>query len=157
MYGYNKPTRLSDILAGETQQNLAKQWESTEAAPDFVLLPSGTYEAHIQAIELFNARTGTPGVKVTFRLAEGEHAGRNLYSDLWLTPAALPQTKRDLGKLGVQTLEQLESAKLTPGRIRCRVRVALRRGDDGSEYNSVRGFDFVKEEDPRGGPVRAYR
>ncbi len=139
--------KLSDILAGSTD-SLRRQWDSTKAADDFRPLPTGTYTAHVQAVELFNARTGTAGIKVTFKVAEGEHVGRLVWHDLWLTPAALPQTKRDCLKLGLDSIDKLESASIEPGRIRCRVRVALRRDDDGTEHNKVRGFDVLGVDDP---------
>ena len=143
--------RLTDILAGQTDE-IREQWGKTEAAADFAPLPAGTYEAHVQAVELFNARTGTAGVKIQFRIADGEHVGRLLFHDLWLTPAALPQTKRDAEKLGLSTLEQLETANVVPGRIRCKVYVTLRSGDDGTEYNRVRRFDVLSIDEPEADP-----
>ena len=73
-------------------------------------------------------------------------AGRQFWHDLWLTPAALPMTKRDLGKLGVTRLEQLEQP--LPHGIRCKVKLARRRGDDGVEYNHVRSFEVVGIDKP---------
>jgi hypothetical protein len=49
--------------------------------------------------------------------------------------------KRDLGKLGVTDLEQLE--RPLPSGIRCSVTLALRREDHGSEYNRVRRFEAL--------------
>jgi hypothetical protein len=63
-----------------------------------------------------------------------------------LTPAALPLAKRDLSKLGVTSLEQLERP-LPPG-IRCRVKVVLRKADDGTEYNKVQSFAVVGIDTP---------
>ncbi|MBN2559402.1 MAG: DUF669 domain-containing protein [Phycisphaerae bacterium] len=143
--------RLSDILAGDTD-TIRQQWDTTEAAADFAPLPGGTYEAHVQAVELFNAKTGTAGVQIQLRVAEGEHAGRCVFHDLWLTPAALPQTKRDCCKLGLDSLDKLESATVQPGRIRCRVRVALRTDDDGEQYNRVRRFDVLGIDEPERDP-----
>ena len=91
--------------------------------------------------ELFTAKSGTPGYKLTFRVIEGEHAGRQFWNDVWLTPAALPMAKRDLSKLGVTSVDQLE--KPLPSGIRCSCKLALRRDDDGTEYNRVRAFDVV--------------
>jgi hypothetical protein len=54
--------------------------------------------------------------------------------------------KRDLGKLGVTSLEQLERP-LPPG-IRCRVKLALRRDDDGTEFNRVKSFEVVGIDTP---------
>lgn len=133
--------RLSDILNGGAE-SLRSQWERTQAAADFAPLPAGTYTARILSGELFTSRTNaTPGYKLTFKVLDGEHAGRQVWHDLWLTPAALPMTKRDLAKLGVTSVEQLE-APIPPG-IRCKVKLALRRDDDGTEYNRVRSFDVL--------------
>ena len=54
--------------------------------------------------------------------------------------------KHDLGKLGVKQLEQLDSP--LPVGIRCRVKLALRRDDGGSEYNRVRGFEVLSIDTP---------
>lgn len=144
--------RLTDILANGQCGNLRDAWNRTEAAADFAPLPAGLYECHVHSVELFNARTGTPGVKIRFAVCEGEHAARALFHDCWLTPAALPQTKRDLAKLGISTLEQLESAVVPSGRIRCKVRVALRRDDDGTERNRVIRFDVLRVDEPERDP-----
>jgi hypothetical protein len=139
------PTRLSDILKGN-RDALARDWDKTQAAEDFAPLPRGEYVARIVGGELTNARTGTPGYKLTFRVLEGPHAGRHFWHDVWLTPAALPLAKRDLGKLGVKTLEQLEQP-LPPG-IRVTARLALRKEDDGTEYNRVIRFHVLGIDPP---------
>lgn len=132
--------RLSDILNGGAD-SLRSQWTTTEAAGDFKPLPTGVYVARIASGELSKAKTGTPGYKLCFKVLEGEHAGRLLWHDIWLTPAALPMAKRDLAKLGVTDPVQLESP-LPPG-IRCAVKVTLRREDDGTEHNRVKHFDVI--------------
>jgi len=139
--------KLTDILAGRLD-SIREQWADTQAAADFAPLPSGTYEAHVERIELHQAKTGTPGVKITFRVADGDHAGRLIFHDLWLTAPAMPQTKRDLLKLGITSPDQLDSIEIPPGRIRCAVRVALRRDDDGTERNKVNRFDLLRMDDP---------
>lgn len=142
---------LSDILRAGNGDTLRKLWETTEAAGDFAPLPAGEYVAHVTAAELFNSRSNsTPGVKLTFRVAEGEHAGRLVWLDCWLTEAALPQTKRDLLKLGISSLDMLD--RPLPRGIRCRVRVALRRDDDGTERNRVRSFEVVGIDTPEADP-----
>jgi len=149
---YNPKRRLSDILAGRNEE-IRGQWDQTEAAQDFAPVPAGTYEAHVDSLELANSRRNcTPSVMLTFRIAEGEHAGRLVWHDLWLTPAALPRTKRDCVKLGLNSLDEIENATVTPGRIRCKVRVALRRDDDGNEHNDVRRFDVLRIDEPGADP-----
>lgn len=134
--------RLTDILANGDGEGLRRAWTETKAAEDFGPLPSGEYVARIIAGELEQSRSNsTPGYKLTFKVLEGEYAGRQFWHDIWLTPAALPMAKRDLGKLGVTSLDQLEQR--LPARLRCKVKLALRRNDDGTEYNKVRRFDVI--------------
>ena len=138
---------LSDILHNGDRQNLSRAWGETEAAEDFAPLPSGEYVARIVGGELFTSKTkGTAGYKLAFRVLEGDHQGRQFWHDVWLTPAALPMAKRDLAKLGVTALEQLERP-LPPG-IRCKAKVTLRKNDDGAEYNRLRSFDVIGIDEP---------
>jgi hypothetical protein len=132
--------KLSDILNGGSD-SLRSAWDTTQAASDFTPLPAGVYIARITSGELSTAKSGTPGYKLAFKVLEGEHAGRNFWHDVWLTPAALPLAKRDLSKLGVTSLEQLEKP-LPPG-IRCEAKLSLRKGDDGSEYNRLKTFEVL--------------
>lgn len=139
---------LSDILANGARDTLSRAWGETQAAGDYgTPLPAGEYVARIVGGELFTSRTkGTAGYKLTFRALEGDHAGRQFWHDVWLTPAALPMAKRDLAKLGVTSLEQLERP-LPPG-IRCKAKLSLRRDDDGIEYNRVRSFEVIGIDPP---------
>lgn len=138
---------LRDILREGDRQNLSRAWGETQAAEDFAPLPSGEYVARIISGELFTSKTkGTAGYKLCFRVLEGDHQGRQFWHDVYLTPAALPMAKRDLGKLGVTTLEQLEQP-LPPG-IRCKCKLALRKDDDGSEYNKLKTFEAIGIDPP---------
>jgi hypothetical protein len=139
--------KLTDILSGQIDE-IRRQWESTEAAGEFEPLPSGTYECHIHSAELFNAKTGTPGVKVQFRVCDGEHVGRCVFHDCWLTEPAMPGTKRDLAKLAITDIEQLDNIDIPPDQIRCSVRVARREDDNGESYNRVRRFDLIRIDEP---------
>src|SRR5262249_50565629 len=132
---------LSDILGGDNAARLQISWNEAEAAADLKPLPPGEYTALILSGELFNARSGTPGYKLTMEVTEGEYAGRKLWHDAWLTAAAMPMTKRDLGKLGITDFDQLDSP--LPAGMLVRVKVALRRDEDGTEFNRVKKFDFV--------------
>jgi len=144
--------RLQDILSPPERGAIRDAWNSASAAPDFAPLPAGNYECHVHSVKLFTARTGTPGVKVRFDVCEGEHAGRALFLDCWLTPAAMPRTKRDCQKLGFDSFEQLEAARSPSRRFRCKVRVALRRDDAGNEFNRVIHFDVLRVDEPERDP-----
>ena len=141
--------RLSDILNGGGG-NFADRWAATKAADDFGPLPPNEYTAHAICGELFTAKSGMPGYKITFAICDGEYAGRRLWADLWLSDAALPQTKRDLAKLGVTTPQQLEQP-LPPG-IRCKLKVTLRTSDDGTQFNAVKRFDVIGIDTPQADP-----
>src|SRR5689334_16506178 len=117
---------LRDILTAGGQDQLAQAWNSTEAATDFSPLPKGEYLARITSGTLHQSRgNATPGYKLEFTISEGPFEGRKLWHDCWLTGAALPHTKRDLSKLGITSIEQLN--RPLPAVYHCRLKVALRR------------------------------
>ena len=141
--------KLSDIISQGTGGNIRDAWESTQAADDYGKpLPAGDYVSRIIHGELKQSKANqTPGYSLTFEVIEpSEHKGRKFWHDCWLTPAAMPQTKRDLGKLGVTSLEQLENP--LPKFIRCKVKLALRKEDDGTEANRVRAFEVLGIDKP---------
>src|SRR5947209_12475110 len=101
--------KLTDILRlNSDRESLSNLWKTTTAASEFAPLPKGEYTFRILTGELFTSKRGTPGYKLTLEVTEGEFAGHRAWSDHWLTGPAMPMTKRDLAKLGVTTLEQLE-------------------------------------------------
>jgi hypothetical protein len=133
--------KLSDILREGDRKSIAAAWDTTEAAGEIGPLPSGDYQATIISGELFNAKSGTAGFKLTFEVLYGDYKGRKFWHDVWLTPAALPLAKRDLVKIGVRELGQLE--RPLPAQFRCKVKLGRRRNDDGTEYNRVLSFECV--------------
>jgi hypothetical protein len=137
--------KLSDILrqTGEREQ-LSKLWKATAAAEERGPLPPGEYTFRILSGDLFTSRGGTPGYKLTLEVTEGEHEGRRAWHDLWLTPAALPMTKRDLAKIGMKgdDLEELLQRPIPAG-ILIRGKLAIRRDDDGNESNRLVRFECI--------------
>ena len=142
--------KLTDILRGSVG-DFSDIWAATQAAGDFGAVPRGEYVCHVTRGELESSRTkATPGYKVEFTILDGEYKGRKLWHDCWLTPAALPQSKRDLGKLGITSTAMLEQP--LPRWIRCKVTVVLRKDDDGIERNRVRTFEVVGIDTPEVDP-----
>jgi len=139
-----KHTRKSlvDVLNGGARDELARQFAEAEVAGDMLPLPRGDYRCRITDGELVTSKGGTPGYALTFTVDDGEHKGRRLWHTAWLTPAALPMTKRDLAKLGVTSLDMLD--RPLPAGIVCDVRVVVRADDDGVERNRVSRFDVVE-------------
>lgn len=143
--------RLSDILLTNSERDsLERAWNNTKAADDLSPLPAGEYRCRLTHGELFNARNGTPGYKLTLQVADGKHEGRLVWHDVWLTPAALAMAKRDLAKLGVTSLAQLE--RPLPDGIVVSAKVALRKDDNGTSYNRVTRFEVVAVEPPEPDP-----
>src|SRR4051812_9295891 len=117
--------RLSDILPHSESESIKRTWDETQAAGDMGPLPAGTYVARVESAEFFSARSGPPGIKLTLVVVEpAEFGGRRIWHDAWLTPAAMPSTKRDLLKLGITDLSQLD--RPIPGGLIVECRVALR-------------------------------
>lgn len=133
---------LVDVLNGTTRAELARQFDEAEAAGDMLSLPRGTYRCRVTDGELVTSKSGTPGYTLTFTVDDGEHKGRRLWHSAWLTPAALPMTKRDLAKLGVTSLDMLD--RPLPAGFVCDVKVVLRADDDGVERNRVVSFNVVE-------------
>jgi hypothetical protein len=140
--------RLSDILHNTDREKLARTWATTQAADDLLPLPTGEYVCRILNGEATTSKSGTPGYKLTLEVTEGDHAGRRCWHDVWLTPAALPMAKRDLAKIGVVRLEQLDQP--LPRGILLRVKLALRKDDNGAERNRVTRFEAagIEPSDP---------
>src|SRR5262245_13922303 len=92
----NERKKLSDILHNGEGDAFRNRWNSTVAAEDIGPLPPGEYVCRILSGELFQSKQETPGYKLALQVVEGDFAGRRCWADWWLTPAALPMTKRDL-------------------------------------------------------------
>jgi hypothetical protein len=143
----NGRKKLSDILQQGGRDSLQSVWQMTAAAAEFAPLPAGEYTFRILSGELFTSkRKGTPGYKLKLEVTAGEHEGRFAWCDFWLTAAALPMSKRDLAKIGITTLEQLEQP-LPPG-ILIKGKLVLRTDDDSNESNRLVHFQFIGLEEP---------
>src|SRR5262245_54654273 len=137
----NQKKKLSDILLNSEREHLNKAWQETQAAAEFAPLPKGEYTFRVLSGELFTSKRGTPGFKLTLEVTEGEFEGRRVWCDYWLTAAALPMTKRDLAKIGVTDLAQLEQP--LPAGILIKGKLALRTDDDGNESNRLVRFECI--------------
>jgi hypothetical protein len=133
---------LVDVLAGTSRAELARQFDEAEAAGDMLPLPRGEYRCRVTDGELVTSKGGTPGYTLTFTVDDGERRGRKLWQTAWITPAAMPMTKRDLAKLGVTSLDMLD--RPLPVGIVCDVKVVVRADDDGVERNRVVSFSVVE-------------
>jgi hypothetical protein len=132
---------LSEILPKADRDRLAAAWDSTKPAEDLGLLPAAEYRCRIVDGTLSRAKTGTPSYKLTFEIMDGDHVGRHIWHDIWLSEDAMAMAKRDLGRIGITNFNELDRP-LPPG-ILATVKLAVRKGDDGIERNVVRDFRVI--------------
>ncbi|QVL34219.1 hypothetical protein KIH39_10020 [Telmatocola sphagniphila] len=139
--------RLSDILAeSASRKSFSELWKNTKPARDFVVIPAGEYLCRVRSGELgVTKEKGTRFYKLGFEIVEGEFARRRVWHDSWLTPDALPYTKRDLEKIGIYTEEQLEEP--LPTGILVKLRLVVRRDEDGKERNRIKSFEYFGREE----------
>lgn len=143
--------KLADILQASESDRIGGLWATVKPADDLGKpIPAGEYRCRVVAGELFTSKSGTPGYKITFKVSEGEHARRRLWQDVWLTEAAMAMAKRDLMKLGIESVEQLDR-ELPEGLI-ASVKVSIRKDDDGTERNRIVTFEIVAIEKPEADP-----
>jgi hypothetical protein len=122
-------------------ENLLEVWNDAEAAQEFVPLPAGKYHCRLASGKLMRSKKGNVYYRLLFEVIDGEYAGRCCSFPIWLTSAAMPFAKRDLKKISITDLRQLDSP-VQQGLI-CEVTVALRKDDNGEEFNRVRSFLVV--------------
>jgi hypothetical protein len=136
---------------GNNDDDIFDRFDAAQPAGDFGPLPPGVYVALATGGELTEARTGTKGYRVTFRVVEGEYAGRRLWLEKYFTPAAMPYTKRDLGKLGIDSRAKL-ARPFPANRMVCRLTVTRRRSDGGAGWNEIRRLEVIRFEQPAAAP-----
>jgi hypothetical protein len=145
---------LTGILPGGSGNNnddIFDRFDTTEAADDFSPLPKGTYVALAIGGKLDRARTGTDCYVVEFRVLEGEYIGRKLWLNKYFTPDALPYTKRDLAKLGLDSKAKLLQS-FPANRLVCKLTVTCRQGDDGTQRNEIKNVELLRVQEPTADP-----
>jgi len=87
-------------------------------------LPPGTYNARVEKSRVVHSfATKNVGVSVYWKIFGG-FRDRLVWTTLWLSPRALPRSKRDLAKLGVHALESLDNDPPVPPGALCRLKIA---------------------------------
>jgi hypothetical protein len=69
----------------------------------------------------------------------------------YFTTDALPYTKRDLSKLGIDSKTKLLQP-FPSNRLVCKLTVALRKQDDGTERNEVKNLEVIRVQEPPDDP-----
>jgi len=139
-------------------------FDSTAPAPEYALLPPGTYAARVRLGEYCSTKTGAEAYRIRFVVTEGEHAGKTITRTWTFGPKALPYTRRELAAFGLTTKAQLLSPFPRSGaEYLVRLVVALQQSGDGREFNDIKRIDVLSDTDaqaaafgltdePEGGP-----
>lgn len=122
--------------AGAARSGLAADFDNAESAERLAPIPAGEYQARAVDARLDESRKGTPFFGMRLEIVAGEHTGRRLLAKWYLSGAAMPYSKRDLAALGITSFAMLRQGCVPRGLVR--LRVALRAGDDGGQYNEVK-------------------
>lgn len=133
---------------GGNLDDIFNDWDQVETADDFgTPIPAGKYQCIWRKGELTTSRKGTPSYKMTLEVETGDHAGRKLWFDIWLTAASKTIAKRDLERLGITNpKEQLKQP--IPRWLRLQVQVGLNADDSGIQRNSVIAFRVLERIQP---------
>lgn len=146
--------KFSGIVNGNggNFDSLFDGWDEVQSADDFgTPIPAGRYVCIWRKGELTTSKKGTPSYKLTLEVETGDHAGRKVWFDIWLTAASRTIAKRDLEKLGITNpREQLKQP--IPKWLRLQVQVGLQADDSGIERNSVLAFKVLERIQPTADP-----
>jgi hypothetical protein len=110
-------------------------------------LPPGTYTGTLIASRIVRSlRTKNVGVMLLWEIPRQVRAKR-VWRTLWLSPAALPRTKRELARLGVRTLADLDNdPPVRPGAL-CRLVIAGKTSSDGCYESRIVSWEVLSSVD----------
>ena len=154
--------KLTGILRENGRhQDLNIPW-TTAVAPEDGVLPIDTYTADIIKGEAYKSSGGHAAFKMTFVVTEGDFKGRRFWHDVYFSKPAEDLARRDIAKLGFsvfgdvsKALEELE--KPWRAAFRCEVRLGVKPGVNGSDFNKVLRFRVLETRPMQPDPFAAPR
>lgn len=75
---------------------------ASAASPSIEEVPDGKYQVRIEGVRIDRSQKGDPMIKWDLIVIAGSQAGRHIFKNSVITPAALPFVKGDLKTLGLQ-------------------------------------------------------
>ena len=126
--------------------NIKELWDNTpvDTTTTYEPLEGGVYEAELISKKRHLAKSGTEGVKLEWKVLNGQYAGRRVWQDLWITERSIAFTKRQLYKLQIFDLDGN-----SPSGIIAAIEVIKRTKDNGQCFNEVKRAEYVRtEQDP---------
>ena len=123
--------------------------DAFDNAKPFQPLPGAVYTARVVSGQYTQTKAkGEDCYRMVFEVTEGTERGERIARVWTFGDRAVRYAKRDLAAFGLSTAKQLLEPFPPTGReIYCKLTVALKRGDNGSEFNDVKRIDVLKAED----------
>ncbi len=115
------------------------------------VLPHGVYVVELTRGALGQSKNGTARYEIRARIFEGEHIGRTLFDDFYLTPSAWWKSGPMLKKLGINSPEQCRR-DLPPGLL-ARVKLTIDE-HEGTRRNKIADLTLIGRK-PDEGPAPA--
>ena len=137
---------LDNVFGSDQAAELEHLFESTEAAQDRSdPIPRGRYELALEGADFGKSQQkGTPCIVLVLMVTSGDHEGRKIWHQLWLTENAMAWTKRDLAKFGINHLSDMNNGSLPRGAV-VKADVVVKQNDDGKQWNEITGMDSTTE------------
>jgi hypothetical protein len=110
-------------------------------------LPPGTYSARVEASRVvWSLATKNVGVTIRWEII-GRFEGEKAWLTLWLSPAALARSKRELARLGVHTVASLDNDPPVPPGALCRLVIAEKFTREGWREIRIVRWDVLASAD----------
>lgn len=113
----------------------------TSNGGDFTPIPDGIYSVVVAAAEERTSSKGTPGISLRLCVSGGEHAGRVIFDNLWVTERAMGRVLYVLRCMGITPPKGTSelTAEALVGRT-ATVDVASETGQDGRVWPRVKDW-----------------
>lgn len=110
------------------------------------LIPENEYAVKIITAELGEAKTGTPYARLHLEVAEGEHMGRRVSKDLYLSENAWERSVKCLRELGFTGDDITAVSKLAGVRCTAKITVVAQTNKDNTVRTDTNGEVLYKNE-----------
>ena len=104
------------------------------------VIPAGVFVVELTRGGIGQSKGGTPRYELRGKIVEGEHAGRTVFDDFYLTQAAMWKTRPMLTKLGITTADQLR--RELPAGLFARVTLKIEE-HEGTRRNKIADLTLI--------------
>ena len=128
-------------LNGDASNDFDRLLEEKAAAPEFEPVKPGYYRAVLVGTRSKEVSAEKAKCEATFRLVDGDEAGRQLRHPITLTANSARFAKRDLAKIGIRKVADFD--KPADQTILYRLKVVIHTDDDGNRWNRIKQIEVI--------------